>query len=439
MALHRKLGLFYIVMYGIGIIVGAGVYALLGTAAGIAGNGLWISFAIGAILASFTGLSYAELSSAYPKASAEANYLKHAFRKDWIAFAVGWLVAVVGFVSAGAVALGFAGYFSAFIPLPPVLVAIALIFFLSIINFLGIETSAKFNAVFTIIEVIGVIIIILIGIPFFGKVNYFELANGVPGIFSATALIFFAYIGFEAIAKLGEETKEAQKMLPKALLLSIAITSILYILLAISAVSIMPVSELSQTNAPLADLAAKAVSPGFGVIVAIIALLATFSTVLVILIVTSRLLYGLGQKHELPRIISRVHKKTGTPYIAIIATAIGASAMALIGDIKIVADATTFMIFLCFFAVNIALLDLRFHHKWYKPVFKAPLNIGRFSITAAIGAISSFAMLFSYTIMEVQLTIVFVGTGMVIYLLEKHLEKANRKKTTVKKKWAARA
>src|SRR3989344_2486361 len=103
MALHKALGFAELTMYGIGIIVGAGIYVLVGQAAGIAGNGGWLGFLLGAIVASFTGLSYAELSSAYPGASGESNYIKQAFGQDWLAFLVGWLIAVIGFIAGATV------------------------------------------------------------------------------------------------------------------------------------------------------------------------------------------------------------------------------------------------------------------------------------------------------------------------------------------------
>jgi len=356
MALHKALGLFNLIMYGVGIIVGAGIYVLVGQAAGIAGHGVWISFLLGAIIASFTGLSYAELSSAYPGASGEVNYLKHAFGRDWLAFLVGWMVAVIGFIAAATVSLGFAGYLSSILPVPIVFTAIMLIVLLSIIDLFGIAISAKINIAFTLLSLLGIFLIIMLGIPFFGKADYTQLNSGFGGIINATALIFFAYIGFEAIVKLSEETKDAKHLVPKALLASIAISSVLYVLLAISAVSIMTPAELGASKAPLAAAAAKASGTDLSLVFTVVALFAMLSTVLISLIVTSRMLYGMGEKHEFPKIITKVNSKTGAPYVAVLLAMLGAIAMAFFSDISILAKATTFMVFVSFLFVNLSLI-----------------------------------------------------------------------------------
>ena len=425
MPLKKSLGFFALTMYGVGIILGAGIYALIGKATLLAGTSVWLSFVLGAILASFTGLSYAELSSAYPKASAEANYLKHAFKKDWLAFLTGWLVVAIGFVTAATVALGFAGYLASFVQLPIVLVAIALIILLSIVSFAGIDTSAKLNIVFTLIEALGIIIVIFLGIPFFGKVDYFQLSNGFGGVLNATAIIFFAYIGFEAIAKLGEETIKPEKILPRALVASIIVSSILYILLSLSAVSILPTAELGKSSAPLMDVALKAGGANMGFLLGIMALIATLNTVLITLIVSSRMLYGLGTKHGLPKIVAAVHKKTKTPHIAILITALGSIAMLAVGEIDAIAKTTTFMTFLVFLAVNLALIFLR-RKKEFLPAFRMPLNIGNFSIIAFLGAASSLLMLFTYSFVEAIVTIGFIVLGLALYWLGKKIAQKNK-------------
>ncbi|MDD5148625.1 MAG: APC family permease [Candidatus ainarchaeum sp.] len=435
MALHKALNFFTLTMYGIGIIVGAGIYVLVGQASGIAGNGVWISFLLGAIIASFTGLSYAELSSAFPGASGEANYLKQAFGKDWLAFLIGWLVAVVGFIAAATVSLGFAGYLAKIIPVPVVLTAIVLIVLLSIVDLFGITVSAKLNIVFTLLSLLGIFIIIALGIPKLGSVDYFQLNNGITGVLGATTLIFFAYIGFEAIVKLSEETRHARQIVPKALLASIAITSVIYVLVAISAVSIMSPAELGASTAPLADAATRASGADLGLVFTIVALFAMLSTVLVDLIVTSRLIYGMGEKREFPRIITKVYKKTGAPYVAVFVAMLGAIAMAFFSDISVIAKATTFLVFTAFLFVNLSLIAVRLKNQYYKPAFRIPLNIGRIPVTAVLGALTCGFMLLSYSLFEFGIAIVFTAIGLGIYTIEK---KFGQKKTVhaKKRKWA---
>src|SRR3989344_4383946 len=212
--LKRELGLFEMVMYGVGIILGAGIYVLVGKAAGEAGNAVWMAFVLSAILASLTGLSFAELASMFPKSAGPYLYAKKAFGSKLFAFLIGWLM-----------------------------------------------------------------IIIFISIPDLGSVNYFEMPFGFSGVVAATILIFFAYLGFEDLVNVSEEVKNARKIVPLALLLSIAISSVLYILVSISAVSLLDWRELGASSAPLAH-AAEGAFANSKLIISVIALFATFNTAL---------------------------------------------------------------------------------------------------------------------------------------------------------------
>ncbi len=395
--LKRELGLLQATFAGVGIILGAGIYALIGEAAGIAGNSLWLSFFISALVATFTGLSYAELSSMYPKDSGEAEYGEKAFNKR-VGFLLAWLIIFEGIVSAAAVALGFGGYFagliSNYIALPIVMGAILCIVLFSFINFWGIKESSQFNIVSTLIEGGGLILIIILGISYFGKVDYMEMAHGFGGTVSAAALIFFAFIGFEAIVKLSEETKNAAKIIPKALIYSIAISTVLYILVAIASVSILGWEALAASSAPLADVAAAVLGAKAFLLLAVIALFSTANTVLMILVTTARMLYGIGQKFTKIKCMSCIHDKRRTPWIAVIFTMILAIAFAMIGDIKIVAEVTNFAIFATFIIINGALLSLRKKYPKQKRPFKVPLSIGWFNIPAFFGILITTGLLF---------------------------------------------
>jgi len=292
--LKRELGLFQAVAAGVGIILGAGIYVLIGQAAGVAGNAVWLSFLLGALIAACTGLSYAELSSMYPKDAGEYLYTEKAFSEK-----LGWLTAFLivfqGIVSAAAVALGFGGYLSRLLEpyfiVPIILLALFCVLFFSWINYRGIKETARFNTLFTLIEVGGLILIIFAAIKSYGRVNIFELTTGMSGVLSAASLIFFAYIGFESIVKLSEETKSPQKIIPRALVWSIIISTILYILTAIAAVSLLDWNILATSKAPLADAAATVFGSNAFLVLALIALFSTANTVLMILVTTSRMLF----------------------------------------------------------------------------------------------------------------------------------------------------
>ena len=427
--LRRDLNLFQATAAGVGIILGAGIYALIGIAAGEAGNAVWLSFFFAALVAAFTGLSYAELSSMFPKDAGEYLYTEHAFGKR-IAFVVGFLVIIAGVVSAAAVALGFAGYFSSLFNTNLLLIiAIAVIVIFSLVNFYGIKQSSFLNIIFTLIEVIGLLLIIALATRYFGNINYFEMPNGLKGVFSAAALIFFAYIGFDSIVKLSEETKKANKIIPKALVLSIIITTILYITVAAAAVSILNWQTLGASKAPLADVAKEVLGIKAFILLAVIALFSTGNTVLMELIVTSRMLYGMG-KEGFSNLLARIHPIRRTPYIAIFITMIMAILFVLIKDIGLVAEITNFAIFSVFILINSSLIKLRYKESNRKRIFYMPLNIGKFPVLSLLGILTCIFLMFN-----LQFIVILSGFGMIIFgfILYSLIEKLKVSKINVRK------
>jgi len=377
---------------GVGIILGAGIYALIGVAASEAGNATWLGFFISAVIAIFTGLSYAELSSMFKGDSGEYHYLAAAFNKK-IAFLVGVAILFAGFVSAAAVALGFGGYFGSLIGMPIVWGAILLIVLMTLINFIGIKESSWFNTISTLIEFVGLLIIIVLGISSFGSVNYFDMPNGMTGVFSSAALVFFAFLGFEGIIKLREETKDPERTIPKALVYSILITGVVYVLVAISTVSIVGWETLAASDAPLATAAAAVLgSPAF-ILLAIIALFSTANTVLIILVTNSRMIYGIAKESSLPKIFSKVHKRTRTPYVAIFFFMLLCIGVSLLGDLSLVANLTNLFVFITFASVNLAAIALRYKEPKMKRPFKCPCNVGKFPVLSLIGLLTSLFML----------------------------------------------
>ncbi|MFH1682906.1 MAG: amino acid permease [Candidatus Woesearchaeota archaeon] len=404
--LKKELGLFTTTVYGVGIILGAGIYVLVGKAAGVAGNSVWISFLIAALVAAFTGLSYAELSSMFSRDSGEYYYALKSFGRR-IAFVIGYLVIATGVIAAAAVALGFSGYFSSLLNLNHIVyITLGVILLFSIVNFIGIKQSAWLNIFFTVIETGGLLAIIAFGLKYIGKVNYLESVDGASGVLSAAALIFFAFIGFESIVKLSEETKNAKKIIPKALILSIIITTVIYVLVALSAISILGWEQLAASKAPLADVAAAVWGSNAFLVLAIIALFSTANTVLIILIATSRLVYGMSESKCLPSFLSKVHPQTRTPYFAVIAVMIMAMLFGLLGDISFVAGATDFAVFLTFAAVNLSVIVLRYTKPKLKRDFKIPLNIGRLPLLPVLGALTSLFMIF-----HLEWNVILLGLG----------------------------
>ena len=411
--LKRHLGLFHLTMYGVGLILGAGIYVLIGEATAFAGNSVWISFLLGIIAAMFAGLSYAELTALFPKAAAEYTFVKHAFKNNFLAFIIGWLTAITSMITAATVSLGFGGYLGQFIDLPITVSAILLIGILSIVNFIGIKESTWANTIFAIITAGGLILIIFLGMTFetTESIDYFEMPNGTTGIILAFVLIFFAFIGFEDMANVAEEVKRPKKTLPRAIILSVIITGIIYILVSLSVVRVVNWEELGQSAAPLAAVAERSLGIGGSITLSAIALFATASTVLITLVAGSRMLYGMAYDKSLPLSLGKIHSKTKTPWIAVIGIFVTAVAFALIGDIVIVANITVFAVVITFAMINLSAIVLRYTEPDLERQFRVPVNIGRFPIIPlfGFGVTVYMAIQFEMEVMLVGLAIISAG------------------------------
>ncbi len=391
--LKRALSLFQVTVCGVGIILGAGIYALVGLGAGYAGPALWLSFLISGIIAAFTALSYAELSSIFREDAGEYDYVRETMGKT-TAIITGLIVLFLGIFTAATVSLAFGGYFNKLVGTPILLTGIGLLFAMTVINYMGIKESATMNLIFTAIESAGLLIIIVLGIKHLGSVNLLEMPNGMQGVFQATALIFFAYIGFEAVVKFAEETKNPEKNIPRGVLLSLLFSTIVYVLVAIAAVSIMPWFDLSTSQAPLADVAAVSLGVYAFILLGVIALFSTANTVLMDLVTISRMAYGIAVKKALPNFLTKVHGKTKTPHVAIFTVFIITVCFMFIKDLEKIANIADLLLFIVFILVNIAVIVYRYKRPNVKRPFKMPLNIGKFPVLALFGLITSFMMIY---------------------------------------------
>jgi len=358
----------------------------------------------------------------FPKAAAEYVYAKKAFKNDLWAFLLGWLIIFAGIVAASTVAIGFAGYLKSFVDAPIIVIAIILIGALSISNFFGIEESSRVNILFTGIEILGLVLIIILGMGRFPNVNYFETPSGFQGIFAASALIFFAYIGFEDIVNIAEEMESPRKSIPKALILSILITTIFYVLIAISAVSLANWRQLGGSDAPLAYAASMILGNKAFLALSIIALFATANTVLILLIVGSRMIYGMAKGGALPRKLASIHKGRGTPWIAIAAVSIVSIIFTTLGDIRLIAGITNFAAFAIFASVNFSLIWLRYKRPKLDRPFRVPFNIGKFPVIPFLGLTSCIFLVFQLDLLAVALGIIALSTGGIAYFVFKQMK-----------------
>jgi APA family basic amino acid/polyamine antiporter len=406
-SLRRTLTFPQVVLSGIGIILGAGVYALIGEAAAIAGNALWISFILAALIASFTGLSYMELSSMFPTASAEYEYSRRPFGET-VAFIIGSMVILSGIVGAATVALGFAGYFSAWTGAPTLPVAVGLLLALCIILLIGIQQSVIVAIIFTVIEAGGIVGIIIIGLPYIGSVDYFVAPQGFPGIFAAAALIFFAYQGFEEMVKLSDETIQPEKTIPAALLAAIIVTIILYIAVSISVVSIGGYEMIAGSPNPFAAIAGEAFSGGY-LLFTIIALFATANTALLMMMASSRILYGMAKKKTLPAVIAYVHPGRQTPMVAIVGAAIVSMLFLLPGNIRDVALIANFTLFVTFIVINAAVIRLRKTMPDTPRPYRMPGAVRNVPVPAVLGIVTCVFFLF-----QIDVPVIVIGIFLII-------------------------
>lgn len=382
--LHRRVGLFGATASGIGIVLGAGVYVLVGEAAGLAGNGVWISFLIGAFLAAGTGLAYAELTSMLPEAGAAASYARVAFGPR-VGFVTGWMDVVVNAIAAPAVAIGFARYFASLVPLDPTLIAIGALLLCAGIVLLGVAETIGVGSLFAAIEASGLVLVIVVGVPHLGDADLLAFEGGAVGLLGAAALVFFAYEGFEEIATLSEEVRDPTRNIPRALLIAVAVTAMIYVAVAAVAVSVVPWDRLAEAEAPLAEVVRIATSDRLADATALIALFATFNTVLLLLATGPRAMYGMARRGMLPRVIGTVWARRGTPWVAILIVTAVSVAFALTGDIGFVAQVTNFAVFTLFISVNGSLIRLRMTRPDLPRPFRAGPSLGPLSLPALVG------------------------------------------------------
>jgi APA family basic amino acid/polyamine antiporter len=404
--LRRSLNLVETTLAGIGIILGAGVYALVGAVADEAGNGIWLSFVIAAVVAAVIGVCYAELASMFPHSGADHEYTRQALGSR-PAFVVGWLVVIGNVIAAATVALGFGGYLGSFVDVDPTVAAIAALAVAMVIAFIGVEETVKVMIMGTLVEVGGLDLVIVIGIPHLPDADLTSFDNGLSGVLSGAALVMFAYIGFNEIATLSEETEDPTRNVPLAMLLSIAITTVLYIAVAVAAVSVLGATTLAAADAPLAEVADEVLGSSARDVVAIIALFSTANTMLLLLVAASRMIYGMAKTDALPRFLAFVYPRRQTPVRAIAISMLLAAAFATTGELAFVAGATNFAVYVAFAAACVSLLVLRYKQPETARPFKVPLTVGRLPLLPIVGL-----ALVGLQITNLKLDVLAVGAGL---------------------------
>lgn len=419
--LHRHIGLFALVVYGVGDILGAGIYALIGKAAGEMGNAIWMAFLASMIAAGLTGLSYASLGSRYPRAGGASFFTHHAFKNNFLAYVIGLAALSSGVTSMAAGSRAFAGYFTTLVSAVPVdLVVVAFCFVVAGVVIRGIRESMWMNMLCTGIELGGLLLVIAVGAKFLGTINYTSAVTvsnpagdlSISLILSGAVLTFYSFVGFEDIINVSEEVKNPESNMPKGILLAVLIASIIYITISLVAVSVIPAAELAASSAPLVDVVKRA-APWFPPIAfAFIAMFAVANTALLNFIMGSRLIYGMANQGLMPKVLAKV-SRTRTPYIASLAVLGFMLVLALTGNIASLARATSVLLLICFMTVNAALLVLKHRKGEPKGRFEIP------SIVPLLGALVCAVMLSYAKLDELKVAGAILAVIVVLYFVIK--------------------
>jgi amino acid transporter len=366
--LHRSIGPVQLALYGLGSMLGAGIYGLIGQAAGQVGNAVWLAFIVALVAALLTALSYASLGSRYPRAAGAAYVTERAFGLPLLSFVVGLALVCSGLTSVATQSRVFAANLATLFHLESIplwWLALGFLLLLAGIVFRGIRESMWVNVLCTLIEASGLILVVAVGLSYWGSVDLLEMPPSAVDqaewliLMQGAVLTFFAFIGFEDTLNVAEEVRNPQRTIPLGLVLAMSMAAVLYIAIAVTAVSVVPWQELATAPGPITEVVRRAAPLIPPVVFTGITLFAVANTALVNYVTASRLIYGMAHQGLLPLRLGDVHDERRTPHFAILALFLIAVPLALIGTIAALAAATVLLLLLVFAVVNAALFVLK--------------------------------------------------------------------------------
>ena len=389
--LKRGLSLWLLVFYGLGNILGAGIYVLVGKVAGSAGLFAPIAFFVASLVAAFTALTYAELVARYPLSAGEAVYVQKGLRLPALSVVVGLLIVLMGSVSAATIARGFIGYLDILIELPDAVAITLLVFVLGATAIWGIVESVTIAALVTLIELLGLGLVLAVA----GD-NLFTIPDRLPellppmdpviwqGIMLGAFLAFYAFVGFEDMVNVAEEVRNPVRNVPLAILLALGITTLLYAAVSLAAILTVAPEQLAASNAPLATVYEQATGSK-PVVLSIISIFAVVNGALIQIIMSSRILYGMSRQGWLPALFGRVWSKTQTPVASTIAAAATVLVLALWLPLVTLAKSTSFLVLIVFTLMNLSLLRIKLRDPHPEGIRVVPRWIPAGGIIASLG------------------------------------------------------
>jgi APA family basic amino acid/polyamine antiporter len=416
MGLKRTLNLLDATSVGIGAIIGAGIFVVLGIAIGYAGPSIIISIIIAGIVASFTAFSFAELGSAIPK---EGGAYQYAFEliSPFAGFLVGCLWLFAQIMAGAAISLGFASYFVAIFPAFSVkVVAVLAALVLTGLNLVGIKQSTTINNVLVIIKIAILGSFIGFGLFQTHPQNLLQFGpNGIFGVLQGAGFIFFAYLGFGRIAALGEEVKNPERNVPLAILIALIVSIVIYILTAFTATGLLDYRTLAQSGSPLAEASKATGNLTLVAAISVGALIATVSVLLTNLIGLSRIAYAMSRNGQLPKSISKVSSRFGTPYVSVLVMGALLTVLAFALDLKQAAAITSFALLATHVIVNLSAIRLRKKMPSSATKFKVPF----FPLIPTLGLLSCVILMFSLPQESWVAAAAVVALSAVLYLLRR--------------------
>lgn len=418
--LKKSLNLYTLTVYGVGTIIGSGIYSIISPATEIAGAAIWLSFILAAIAASFSAFSYAELATLFPSAGAEHNFLTKAFPKHPIAaFLVGLFIAIHGSATLAAVALTFGQYANKFLNYDIKFIAIFLLLGATTLNFSGLKKASWVNVSFTCIQIGGLMLITIAG---FTSADFLEKVSesisqeiNFSGVFAATSVLFFIFTGYEHMASLSEETENPEENIWKAFLLSLLVTTGIYLSIIFSLLALLGPDKLANSISPLAD-AGNLRHPLMGTVISIAALLATSNAVLSGSLSVSRLIFGMSRAGDLPEFLSKTSSTTSSPYFSILFVMFGSLIFLAIGEIKFAASLSSLGALIVFSGINFSVIVLRFTQPNLKRPFKIPGSIGGVPVIPVLGVLISLVLAAQYNFKVYTVFAIGTAFGILVYL-----------------------
>lgn len=379
--LDRSLSATMLAIYGAGTILGAGIFVLIGKVVGKADLWTPLAFLVAAIVAGVNGMAYAELATRSPGAGGPSDYVHKAFGQRWFSNLIGWMIIATGVVSCATITTGFSGYLTHFVDVPKWLAKVGLLVILGGVAIAGAKESAWFMAITTSMGVLGLGMVIYAA--FFTDGQRFEPAEYfselpaisdtavLTGLLSATFLAVYSFIGFEDMVHMAEEVKKPAKSIPKAIAVAVGVAALLYVLVSYASLMVLEPSALEESKAPLVAVVKEAGLPVWPL--AILSLAIILNGALAQIIMSTRVIYSMGDKNGVPQVLASVNKTTKTPLLATLISTGVAMAFALFLPLETLASITSMVMLLVFVAANASLIKLERHEP--KAPFDTPKSL----------------------------------------------------------------